>query len=112
MQAQVNIEAGVCGFRTEALVTSSDSQFVTFTVKTDCEKIGRLGAALNEKGAIDAYQEISPAAESVVMGMARTTLRGCCAGCVVPVGLFKAMQVAAGLALPRDIAIHLAKQEL
>ncbi len=30
--------------------------------------------------------------------------------CVVPVGLFKAMQVAAGLALPKDIHIQLTKE--
>jgi hypothetical protein len=35
----------------------------------------------------------------------------CCAGCAVPAGLFKAMQVAAGLALPKDITIRLAKSE-
>ncbi|MFN2352102.1 MAG: hypothetical protein ABR497_09170, partial [Kiritimatiellia bacterium] len=36
-------------------------------------------------------------------------LKGCCAGCAVPVGVFKAMQVAAGLALPKDPTITLFK---
>ena len=40
----------------------------------------------------------------------RENLTGCCAGCAVPVGLFKAMQVAAGLALPKDINIKLGKE--
>jgi len=40
----------------------------------------------------------------------RETLKGCCAGCAVPAGLFKAMQVAAGLALPQDITIRLSAE--
>jgi len=45
------------------------------------------------------------------MTKVQAVLTGCCAGCAVPVGLFKAMQVAAGLALAKDIAITLAKEE-
>jgi len=110
MKAKVEIEAGVCGFRTTACMTSEDNQNVTFDVQSTCEKIQRLGALLHEKSPVDAYAEISPEAESVVMGAVRSTLKGCCAGCAVPAGLFKAMQVAAGLALPRDISIILSKE--
>ena len=39
----------------------------------------------------------------------RSTLKGCCSGCAVPVGIFKAMQVAAGLALPAPLSIHIEK---
>ena len=110
-QSKVEIDAGVCGFHTKATVTSPDGQNVSFEVHSDCEKILAVGEQLNGKGAIDAYQEISPAKESVLMQTVRSTLKGCCAGCAVPAGLFKAMQVAAGLALPKDITIRLAKVE-
>lgn len=59
---------------------------------------------------IDAYQEISPCGPAVIITTAQGTFTGCCAGCAVPIGLFKAMQVAAGLALPKDINIKLAKE--
>lgn len=111
MKARVEIDAGICGFRTNADVVSEDSQNVTFAISTDCEKIKGLAEVLNGKEPLDAYQEISPAAESVLLGTVRSTLKGCCAGCAVPAGLFKAMQVAAGLALPKDITIRLAKEE-
>ena len=111
MKAKSEIDAGICGFQTTARVTSEDGQAVAFSVETGCEKIRTLGALLKEKGPIDAYQEISPAAESVLMQAVRSTLKGCCAGCAVPTGLFKAMQVAAGLALPKDITIRLARVE-
>jgi hypothetical protein len=111
MKATVEIDAGVCGFRTAASVTSPDGQFVTFGLETDCEKIRTLGAALKDRGPIDAFQEIGPSPGSAILQTVRTVLTGCCAGCAVPVGLFKAMQVAAGLALPKDITIRLTKEQ-
>ena len=111
MKACVEIEAGICGFRTQATASSDDSQYVGFSIQTDCDKISLLAKALADREPIDAYQEISPIGEGVFMATVRETLKGCCAGCAVPVGLFKAMQVAAGLALPKDIVIHLAKNE-
>lgn len=110
MQAHVHVDAGVCGFHTRAEVISKDSQHVTFDIQSDCEKIQMLARRLGECGEIDAYQEISPVGQSVLLGAAREALPGCCAACAVPVGLFKAMQVAAGLALPKNVAIELSKE--
>jgi len=112
VQAKVEIEAGVCGFRTVGLAQSDDGQQVSFSIQSNCEKIGQLAAALADRQPLDAYQEISSAAESVFMTTVRGILKGCCAGCAVPAGLFKAMQVAAGLALPKDISIRLSKEGL
>ncbi len=109
MNASVKIQAGVCGFQTSARVLTEDSQNVTFEIESDCGKIRALGGVLKKRGAIDAFQEIHPEGESVLLSCARETLTGCCAGCAVPVGLFKGMQIAAGLALPQDIAIALAR---
>jgi len=39
----------------------------------------------------------------------RAVLKGCCSGCAVPCGIFKAMQVAAGLALPAPASIEIVK---
>ena len=107
MQSTCDIHAGVCGFRTRATVLCDDSQHVTFDLESDCGKIAALGRRLAEAGTLDAYGEIDPRAGSVLLATARDALTGCCAGCVVQVGLFKAMQVAAGLALPKDIIIKL-----
>lgn len=111
MNSHADIEAGVCGFRTQATAASDDGQLVTFSVDTDCDKIGQLAAALADRQPLDAFQEISPAGEGVFMATVRETLTGCCSGCAVPAGIFKAMQVAAGLALPKDISICLSKSE-
>jgi hypothetical protein len=110
MRVKVHIEAGVCGFRTDAEATSEDNQYVVFQVTSDCEKIRAFAERIRETGEFDAYQEISPSCESALLGLARETLCGCCAACAVPVGLFKAMQVAAGLALPANIAVELTRE--
>ncbi|MDD5134529.1 MAG: hypothetical protein PHP01_03850 [Phycisphaerae bacterium] len=110
MKAMVEIDAGVCGFKTTARVKSDDSQSVTFDIRSNCDKIAKLAKAIGEKDSIDAYQEINPGGPAVIMTAAQEVLTGCCAGCAVPVGLFKAMQVAAGLALPKDITIKLGKE--
>jgi len=109
MFTAAQIDAGVCGFHTTAKAASEDSMFVEFEIESDCEKIRAFALALTSRGPINAYEEISPLSDSVVMATARESLRGCCAGCVVPVGVFKSMQVAAGLALPKDIAIQIEK---
>lgn len=111
MRASVEIDAGICGFRTTAWVCSEDNQNIAFDIDTNCDKIARLGQILGEKGPIDAYQEINPDGPSVIMTTVRETLTGCCAGCAVPVGLFKAMQVATGLALPKEIRIKIIKED-
>lgn len=107
MDSTCEIQAGICGFRTRATASCDDSQHVTFEVASDCQKIAGLGQRLAAAGAVDAYSEIDARTGSVLLATARDVLTGCCAGCAVPVGLFKTMQVAAGLALPKDIAINL-----
>jgi hypothetical protein len=109
MMATAKIDAGVCGFHTEVTASSEDGMSVGFETTSDCEKIRGLGEALAARGPINAYEEISPATESVVMATVRECLKGCCAGCAVPAGIFKSMQVAAGLALPKDIVITIEK---
>lgn len=42
MAAVVEIDAGVCGFKTSAKASSEDNQHVVFEVASDCENIRRL----------------------------------------------------------------------
>lgn len=110
MKARVNIDAGVCGFHATGNVISEDSQHVTFDIQSDCGKIRAVAELLKRRGAIDAFQEINSNATSVVLKTASGVLKGCCAACAVPVGIFKGMQVATGLALPQDIHITVVKE--
>lgn len=102
--AKATINAGVCGFVTEVTATCEDGQNVSFVVESPCEKIQALGAALP---AVDAFAEIGAGFEGQLLSTVRTVVGGCCASCVVPAGVFKAMQVAARLALPAAVDIQL-----
>lgn len=102
--AKATINAGVCGFTTAVTATCEDGQSVSFAVESSCEKIRALGQALPT---VDAYAELGAGFDGQLLSTVRTTLGGCCAGCVVPAGVFKAMQVAARLALPAPAGMQL-----
>jgi hypothetical protein len=107
MVAETTINAGVCGFTTTVTADSPDTQNVTFTVVSDCDEIKALGQKL---APVDAYMEIGGGHDGELLKTVRANIGGCCAGCAVPAGIFKTMQVAAGLALPRDIHMSMSKR--
>ena len=94
---KTTIKAGVCGFTTTVTARSDDLQHVAFQIESDCENVRRLATGLP---AVDGYEEVGAGFDGVIYREALGVLKGCCAGCVVPCGIFKSMQVAAGLALP------------
>jgi hypothetical protein len=105
MKAHSLIDAGVCGFHTTVSADSPDKRHVRFAIETECDVITRLVAALEERQPIDAYGEIDKRKESVILATALETLAECRKSCAVPLGIFKAMQVVTGLALPKDVHI-------
>jgi len=106
MKCTAQVNAGVCGFATKVTADSPDEQMVTLDIETHCDTIAGLAEGLNGRE-IDGYDEIAKGFDGVVMSVVRSTLSGCCAGCAVPVGIFKALQAAARVALPRDVTITL-----
>ena len=100
------VKAGVCGFTSVISAVSDDMQNVSFTIETDCDTIKQLAAVLPK---VDGYMEIGAGFDGDIHQAVRSTLKGCCSGCAVPVGIFKAMQVAAGLALPSPVSIEIEK---
>jgi hypothetical protein len=108
MMVITEIQAGVCGFRTTVRGRSDDLQNVTIEIESTCEKIAALAADIKT---VDAYAEIGAGFEGMIQTAVRNRLRGCCAGCVVPSGIFKTMQVAGGVALPAPISITIRKDD-
>ena len=105
MKSIVLVDAGICGFQTRIHAESDDLQNVTFKITSGCEKAQKFGDALISKGPVDGYAEIGAGADGAVLTTGRECLKGCCAACAVPVGVFKAMQVASGVALPKDVTL-------
>jgi hypothetical protein len=91
------------------LARSDDMQNVTLTIESDCEKIRGVAEALAVP--IDAYREIGAGFDGAVCMAVLARMKGCCAGCVVPCGIFKTVQVAGAVALPSPITIDIERVE-
>lgn len=111
MKASATVDAGICGFKTKIIAETEDGMNVTLRIGSDCDTIKELSELIQEKNPVNAYEELSPISESIVLAVCRPVLqtKGCCEACVVPAAICKAMQVAAKLALPKDVVIKITK---
>ena len=98
--ATVVIEAGVCGFRT-TVKSAMDGDNCRLEITSDCPDVQRMADDLQT---VDPYGEISyrGGAPVALQAASRCLKHG---ACPVPCGIIKAVEVAAGLALPRDASI-------
>jgi len=101
-----DIQAGICGLSATVEATSPDGMVVYLRIKSDCPQVQAMAAELET---VDAYQELFvPQNRTRILELAacyrlHTT-------CIVPVGILKAIEAAAGLALPADGCISLKKE--
>lgn len=104
--AKAVIHAGNCGYVTTVEATLDGDRRVLLHIESDCKAIQRLAEHLQ---AVDPYEEIS-----FRRGMPQTIeagIRHCShAACPVPVGIIKAVEVAAGLALPGEASITITQE--
>lgn len=104
--AHVEIHAGICGMQTqiEAMLLD-DGQAVSLKVDSTCKDVLKL---IEELGEVNAFQEISyRRTEPRTLQLAPKCLPH--PACPVPAAIIKAVEVAAGLALPRDATIKVEK---
>ncbi len=106
--ARAVIHAGVCGFSTTVTTQATDDpRLVKVAITSECKAIQRLGEALTEA---DPFREIS--FRRATPQTAELAAQYCThAACPVPSGIIKAIEVAAGLALPADVSITLSKTD-
>ncbi|MBN2204091.1 MAG: hypothetical protein JW767_03615 [Thermoleophilia bacterium] len=103
--ATAEIEAGICGLTT-TVRTKADGAVVRIEIESECEHIARLAAALTE---VEPFREISfRGQEPLTLEKAREYCAH--AACPVPSGILKAIEIEAGLALPKDVTIRVSKE--
>ena len=100
--ARVTVNSGICGFNTSITAKSEDMQHAALRIETACPNLKPLEAASLE---IDAYLECF---SKIGVSSAFEFVRGHCKhpACPVASGMIKAVEVACGLALPKDASIH------
>ncbi len=102
--AKAEVHAGVCGFTTVIETTAEDS-VCKIAIHSDCTAIQRLAQELTE---VNPYQEISWRRKTpLTLEMAAKYCNH--AACPVPVGIIKAIEVEAKLALPADVTIKVSR---
>jgi hypothetical protein len=107
--AKATIHAGVCGFTTTVRTTAydDDPRRVDLAIESECAAVRKLAEALPH---VDPFQEIA-----FRRGMPQTHAAAheyCThAACPVPSGIIKAVEVAAGLALPADVTMRITHDE-
>ena len=102
--ATAEIHAGICGFTT-TVQTTMDGDMCTVTIDSDCAAIKRMAQHLTS---VDPFRECTlrgDGPETLALGQKYCSH----AACPVPVGIIKAIEIEAGLALPLDVTIKLAK---
>jgi hypothetical protein len=100
------VDAGVCGHTATITAEKGDGYNVRVRVETDCPHVERIASAPIE---VDALRQIG--LRGGLPSLLETAYTTCAhAACPVPCALIKAVEVAAGLALPRDVSIKISKE--
>lgn len=98
--AKIRINPGACGMEVMVQVSQKDKNTFTLSITSECQMVEKLGQELTELAMIDAFKHllVNPV---YVKGAA--CLKH--AACPVPSGILKALEVAAGLNVPRDVTM-------
>ena len=103
---RAEIHSGICGFTTVVEATTN-GKVCTLVIKSDCTAIQELAQDLRQ---VNPLQEISfrqSIPQTIQLGMQHCPH----VACPAPVGIIKAVEVGAQLALPADVTIRLSKSE-
>jgi len=107
--AKADIHSGICGFTTtvEAKADSDNQYRVHVKISSSCKACQRLAKEFTEA---DALREITFRGEGpLTHELAARYLSH--SACPVPSGIIKAIEVAAGLALPRGATIEISQNQ-
>ncbi|HED24016.1 MAG TPA: hypothetical protein ENN91_02730 [Firmicutes bacterium] len=103
--AKVIVDAGACGYITKIEATPNSGTEVKLNIKSDCPHVQAL--AEEYQTAEGMKEALAPFGEAKLFESAKKHLKH--AACPVPPGIMKAVEVASGLAVPRDATIKVEK---
>jgi hypothetical protein len=104
IMSKAEVDSGICGFVT-IVEASMEGKVCNLVITSDCKAIQKLAEELTH---VNPLQEIS--SRQATPHVLQMGLKHCIhAACPVPVGIIKAVEVEAKLALPKDVVIRLSK---
>jgi hypothetical protein len=102
---KINVNPGICGLETNIFVESDENADVEIKIESRCPHIQKMEEELKE---INGYKECFTKFDSSLVYKA--AVKHCQhLACPVPSGIIKGIEVACGLALPKDVEINIEK---
>ncbi len=99
----VTIDAGVCRFKTVITAKQDEEMNIVYTIKSECPKVRDLAKNLAPVPMFDAIA--MPFTENAIYKESSKWLEH--VACPVPSGIIKASEVAADLALKKDVSFKI-----
>ncbi|NOX20904.1 MAG: hypothetical protein GXO99_06575 [Nitrospirae bacterium] len=103
---KAKVDPGICGLKSEVVVSKKDKQSFSIQIQSDCDMVEKLGEKIVELGLMDVFKRII---DNPVYTEGSRCLRH--TSCPVPSAVLKALEIEAGLALPKDVKIEFETEE-
>lgn len=99
---RVTVDSGICGFHCLIEAWEKEKRQIRIKISgSECKQIQRLSEKVKEMNLRDLF---TPMGKNLVFSSAHSV--GCHPSCPVPIAILKAVEVAMGMALPRDAVIR------
>ncbi|MBF0559479.1 MAG: hypothetical protein HQL08_11950 [Nitrospirae bacterium] len=106
MATKVIINPGACGFPATVVIEKMGGKTFSVAVTSECDMVTKLGSELKELALTDVFIRF---ADNPVYRKGSVCLRH--TACPVLSGILKALEVEAGLNVPKDVSITFVKEE-
>ena len=103
---RILIHPGACGMPATVEVVKKEGKIFAVKITSQCEMVEKLGSKLPELTMLDAFKRFL---DNPVYRTGAICLKH--VACPVPSGILKALEVEAGLNLPREVSITFLKNE-
>jgi len=103
---KVIINPGACGMKAVVEVEKGEGKTFSLRIRSECPMVVKLGQELPELTMMDAFKRIL---DNPVYRKGSLCLKH--SACPVPSGILKALEVEAGLNIPKDVTIIFVRDE-
>lgn len=98
---ELEINAGICGFKTKVNAESGEKYKCTLNVESECPHVKKMAEKINE---VNAMNELFKKGQSQILSATEGVIPHIT--CPVAGGMLRAVEVCSGLALPKDVTIQ------
>ncbi len=100
MSTKAEVRSGICGFKTVITATKGEDKKFSIAVESECEQVSRMQ---DDIGELDLMAAFIAFVNNPVYRSASKNLKH--VACPVPSGILKALEIEAGLCLPKEASI-------